>query len=332
VSLRDEEVERAYREALRAARAALGRGDREEAQRWARLAAKLAPEKEAPWIFLAAASDPRPALDHLTRALEINPSSQPARKAFEWNLKRLPPEERKRFEAERQAGKLPLLEMPSPEALTRRRVLSIRSLLPALFVVLAVGLWIGSQPAAARQPQMAPAQVGKATYTPTITLTPTPTITPTPTPTSTPTSTPTPTVTPTPRPAFSWVYSTDPAELANEGRWIDVDLSDQVVIAYEGTTAVRMFQVSTGTARHPTVTGMFRIYLRLRYTDMAGPGYYLPDVPYTMYFYRGYSLHGTYWHHNFGTPMSHGCVNMRTSEAAWLFDFASLGTIVNVHP
>jgi len=59
--------------------------------------------------------------------------------------------------------------------------------------------------------------------------------------------------------------------------------------------------------------------------------YYLPDVPYTMYFYDGYGIHGTYWHDNFGTPMSHGCVNMRTSEAAWLFDFADVGTLVNVH-
>lgn len=64
---------------------------------------------------------------------------------------------------------------------------------------------------------------------------------------------------------------------------------------------------------------------------MTGPDYYLPDVPYTMYFYKGYGIHGTYWHDNFGTPMSHGCVNMRTSEAAWLFDFASVGTLVNVH-
>lgn len=49
---------------------------------------------------------------------------------------------------------------------------------------------------------------------------------------------------------------------------------------------------------------------------MTGPGYDLPNVPYTMYFYQGYGLHGTYWHNNFGTPMSHGCVNMPTPERA----------------
>ena len=57
----------------------------------------------------------------------------------------------------------------------------------------------------------------------------------------------------------------------------------------------------------------------------------LPNVPYTMYFYKGYGIHGTYWHHNFGHPMSHGCVNMRTSDAAWLFNWASVGTPVVTH-
>ena len=65
---------------------------------------------------------------------------------------------------------------------------------------------------------------------------------------------------------------------------------------------------------------------------MTGPGYYLPGVPYTMYFYKGYALHGTYWHDNFGTPMSHGCVNLETNDAEWLYEFASVGTLVNVHP
>ena len=57
--------------------------------------------------------------------------------------------------------------------------------------------------------------------------------------------------------------------------------------------------------------------------------YDLPNVPYTMYFYNnqilkawGYSLHGTYWHNNFGTPMSHGCVNLRTEDAEKLFYWA----------
>ncbi len=97
----------------------------------------------------------------------------------------------------------------------------------------------------------------------------------------------------------------------NGVRWIDVNLTQQMVYAYQGNAVVNSFLVSTGTWQYPTVTGQYHIYVKLRYTDMTGPGYYLPNVPYTMYFYQGYGLHGTYWHHNFGTPISYGCVNLR---------------------
>jgi len=126
-----------------------------------------------------------------------------------------------------------------------------------------------------------------------------------------------------------------PAAVAANGvsgeRWIDVNLSTQSVYAYQGNTVVNSFIVSTGTSLHPTVTGRFKIWIKLKSTTMSGPGYYLPNVPYVMYFYKGYGLHGTYWHHNFGTPMSHGCVNLETSDAAWLYNWASEGTVVNVH-
>jgi lipoprotein-anchoring transpeptidase ErfK/SrfK len=121
------------------------------------------------------------------------------------------------------------------------------------------------------------------------------------------------------------------ASSGNGTRWIDVDLTNQRVYAYEGDAVVNSFIVSTGTWLTPTVTGQYNIYVKYRSTKMSGPGYYLPDVPYVMYFYKGYGLHGTYWHNNFGTPMSHGCVNLRTDEAAWLFGWASVGTLVNVH-
>ena len=115
------------------------------------------------------------------------------------------------------------------------------------------------------------------------------------------------------------------------GRWIDVNLSTQTLTAYEGSTPVYSALVSTGLPATPTVVGQFRIWTKLRYDDMSGPGYYLRDVPYVMYFYRGYGLHGTYWHNNFGTPMSHGCVNLRNTDAGWLFNWASVGTLVVTH-
>ncbi len=114
-------------------------------------------------------------------------------------------------------------------------------------------------------------------------------------------------------------------------RWIDVDLSEQTVRAYEGNAVVRAMVVSTGTSRYPTPPGRFRIYAKYPSVTMSGPGYYLTGVPHTMYFYRGYALHGTYWHNNFGTPMSHGCINLTRGDASWLYSFASVGTEVVIH-
>jgi len=170
------------------------------------------------------------------------------------------------------------------------------------------------------------------TYTPTPTASPTPTFTDTPTPTLTftPTITPLPTDTPLPVPTYE-PPTPEPIFAGGGERWIDVDLSQQMVYAYEGNVVVNGFLVSTGTWQHPTVTGQYYIYIKLLYANMSGPGYYLPNVPYTMYFYKGYALHGTYWHHNFGTPMSHGCVNLSTPDAEWLYYWASIGTLVNVH-
>ncbi len=176
------------------------------------------------------------------------------------------------------------------------------------------------------------------TPTPTATFTPTATATFTPTPTSTPTRTPTatstlwPTNTPQPQPtAVPAISNPDQPAADASGYWIDIDLGEQMLYAYDGNEIVGSFVVSTGVAAHPTVTGQYYIYVKYLYTDMSGPGYYLPDVPYTMYFYSGYGIHGTYWHNNFGVPMSHGCVNMRTSDAEWLFNWASVGTLVNIH-
>jgi LysM repeat protein len=115
------------------------------------------------------------------------------------------------------------------------------------------------------------------------------------------------------------------------GKWIDINLATQGLVAYEGQQPVYWATVSTGTYRTPTPKGSFRIYSKIRSGAMAGPGYYLPNVPYIMNFYGGYAIHGTYWHNNFGYPMSHGCINMRTSDAQWLYNWAPIGTLVVVH-
>lgn len=121
-----------------------------------------------------------------------------------------------------------------------------------------------------------------------------------------------------------------PAARVATGRSIVVDLSDSRIYAYEDGRLVRNVLASTGLPATPTVTGDFRIYVKYQSQHMSGPGYYLPNVPYVMYFYEGYGIHGTYWHNNFGVPMSHGCVNLPTPEAEWFFNFASVGTPVYV--
>ena len=117
----------------------------------------------------------------------------------------------------------------------------------------------------------------------------------------------------------------------SSGKWIDINLSQQRITAYVGQTAVYSAIVSTGTWRTPTVVGTYSVYVKYRFTPMSGPGYYLPNVPHTMYFYRGYAIHGAYWHNNFGTPMSHGCVNLSLGDAEWFNNWAPVGTKVVSH-
>lgn len=121
-----------------------------------------------------------------------------------------------------------------------------------------------------------------------------------------------------------------PAPVVGVGREIIVDLSDSRTYAYLDGVLVRNVLASTGRSVTPTVQGSFTVQRKYAAQTMSGPGYYLPDVPYVMYFYAGYALHGTYWHSNWGERMSHGCVNLPTSEAEWFYQFSEVGTPVNV--
>jgi lipoprotein-anchoring transpeptidase ErfK/SrfK len=116
----------------------------------------------------------------------------------------------------------------------------------------------------------------------------------------------------------------------SQRRWIQIDLSEQRLIAWEGRKPVYKVVVSTGKKSTPTRTGVFRIQTKLRKTRMRGRGYNVPNVPYTMYYKGGYAIHGAYWHRRFGTPVSHGCVNLPPKHARWLYRWASIGTPVVV--
>lgn len=110
-----------------------------------------------------------------------------------------------------------------------------------------------------------------------------------------------------------------------EEKWVEVDLSKQTLYAHQGDKVVYQFPISSGLPWTPTVAGEFRVWIKLKYHTMTGglkekgTYYYLPNVPYVMYFYKGYGLHGTYWHNDFGKPKSHGCINLSIADAEKLF-------------
>jgi lipoprotein-anchoring transpeptidase ErfK/SrfK len=101
---------------------------------------------------------------------------------------------------------------------------------------------------------------------------------------------------------------------------------------------------------HSTIQGTFLVHTKHVSVTMDGdePGdqFDFNDVPFVQYFTEGYALHAAYWHDDFGTPRSHGCVNLAPLDAAWLFRWttpevpdgwhaalsAKRGTVVHVHP
>ncbi len=115
-------------------------------------------------------------------------------------------------------------------------------------------------------------------------------------------------------------------------RWIEIDLSSQRLIAWEGAQPVYAVIISTGKSSTPTYAGVFSIQTRHRIARMQGTDYDVPDVPYTMYYSGGYAIHGAYWHSRFGTPVSHGCINVAVNHARWLYNWANVGTPVVVRP
>jgi lipoprotein-anchoring transpeptidase ErfK/SrfK len=114
-------------------------------------------------------------------------------------------------------------------------------------------------------------------------------------------------------------------------RWIEVDIGEQWLTAWEGNTPVFGTPVSTGGPGYWTPRGDFAIRIKYRWTYMAGADYYYDDVPCAMYFADYLAIHGTYWHNDFGTAVSHGCVNTPVPNACWLFDWASVGTGIWIH-
>src|SRR5258708_445712 len=121
-----------------------------------------------------------------------------------------------------------------------------------------------------------------------------------------------------------------PQAPTTSGKDIVVSLLNQRIYAYQDGNLIHTTMMSSGREGHDTVGGDYHIYVKYASTRMTGPDYDIPNVPWTMYFYQGYGIHGAFWHDNFGRTMSHGCVNLETSEAKWFYDWAPIGTLVRV--
>ena len=329
-------------------KAAATAGQRRRADACFQALLQLDPLHEEAWLWRAGiARDPNQSLAFLTRVLEINPHNQRAIAGLEWARRRceLPPgmadtgATRSSLAGESTPPPSSELGEKSPQPAEARPKqskrteggalgwLTLMTMALALLVTVVIGglyLLRGElvSPALARThtidatptPDHALAQADKSQLPqPTFTATASTTATLT----ATPTGTPTPPLSPPP-PAHTTEPTVAPTGLAGD-KWISVSLADQKLIAFEGDTPVFEAMVSTGLPRTPTVIGSFRIYNKLVSTTMSGADYYLPNVLYTQYYYKGFALHGTYWHDNFGQPMSHGCINMRNEDAEWLF-------------
>jgi hypothetical protein len=125
-----------------------------------------------------------------------------------------------------------------------------------------------------------------------------------------------------------------PSQIGPNDKWIDVNLSGQYIVAYEGDRPVYATLISSGKPQRPdpetnflTPTGLFRIRAKHIATamdgDVASDGpYSIEDVPWVMFFQNSYALHGAFWHDAFGYPHSHGCVNLAPRDAHWIFDWS----------
>ena len=118
-----------------------------------------------------------------------------------------------------------------------------------------------------------------------------------------------------------------PAAVAADGQWIDVDLDEQTVVAYQGDTPIFASVVSTGRVEGTTPVGLYRIVSKAATMRMAGePGtnekYDVGEIPWAMRFKKGVFFHASYWHDGFGTKHSHGCVNLSPRDARFLYTWA----------
>jgi hypothetical protein len=121
-----------------------------------------------------------------------------------------------------------------------------------------------------------------------------------------------------------------PPEVGAGEKWIEIDLFEQTIAAYEGARMVYASLISSGRTATATPPGLFRVHYKLLEGKMSNPDvedgspawYYIEDVPWTLYFHEGYSIHAAFWHDAFGFLRSHGCVNLAPRDAEWFYQWS----------
>ncbi len=251
------------------------------------------------------AEDPYEAVAYLKLVLNLNPHSKRAKDGLEWALSRLPPDEQQRLRAT-----LPRSEEKAKWAPPFQYLWSALLRITALFCIAVGGLALTDNLDDLRALVVATVPTPTAVSTPTFvpTLAATPTYEPTLVASATRLASPTPGP-PTAQPILG-------------EKWIDVDLSTQTLVAYDGAVEVLRTTVSTGAPQTPTVIGRFRIFSKLVSQTIRGTNYVQANVPFVMYFYDDYCLHGAYWQSDFGRAQSRGSVNLPIPDAQWLFQWA----------
>lgn len=126
-----------------------------------------------------------------------------------------------------------------------------------------------------------------------------------------------------------WEREVKPESVKSE-KWIDINLKQQILTAYDNNEPFYITLVSTGRQSNETPKGIFKVWAKLIYSTMDGEpetideqAYLIQDVPWTLYFNESYAIHAAFWHNKFGQKRSHGCVNLSPSDAKIIFNWSN---------
>ncbi|MFZ1040182.1 MAG: L,D-transpeptidase family protein [Anaerolineales bacterium] len=343
---------------LQRAKEALQRGEKHEARYWAQIAASMAPNAEEPWLILAAVANPRASIAYLERALEINPNSEHVRAALNSARRKQLNEETLLVsqEANIPPAQVEALPQPNPVVQKERRFLYIPT--PLRFLILALFLgaisaffWAGSSFSAlaaahsrigtsSQDSQIhywSQADLPKPTYTPSPTAAFTPTESPFPTSSMSATSilTAAPVPTNPTQPSDGALLEPGSAE-----KLIIVSIHEQHLYAYQGSKLIYSFVISTG-SNNSTVAGTYHILDKIPNAYGWNWNFWMPD--WMGIYYVGSLENGFHalplldngqrlWGDEIGTPVTYGCVVLGIADAQTLYDWAEVGTSVQINP